>query len=780
MNLIEEQLDAVHFGQGHKDLAIAAGAGAGKTGVLVERYLHAIKEFGESPAELLTITFTRKAAAEVKRRIVDRLREEGFSDQARQAQVGPISTIHGYCERLLREYPFDAGLDPRFEILTPNSTHELIAQCSTEILAEEEFMDECESDLLRMRGIRSYAGSQAETIEAWIIKTIDEFRVAGKTPEDLEKLAESSEAVRTAWANYLETCGKESRIDLPHGWIIDGLKSGGEPWMRARAYEEVEEKSARATQGLASLAARTWRRLIYEFDRSASLDFSELETRALRLLQSRPEIIEGKYTRLLIDEAQDLNPVQYALVRATPVKQMLLVGDAQQSIYGFRGAKRGLFQDYLKVAETRHLVVNWRSTPLLLGAMKSMFERIWGDEYTRMRPAIGSITEDDPFDTDGAGAPVEIWKANKADVGIASGIREMIDTGDVRPSDVTVLIRTANDLEDIVRSMRSKNLDPKILGAGRRYFQRNEIRDLGSALSVAANPLDDLALISLMRSPLVGISLDGCMRSAALARDVGKPIMETLMESTPLDETDAKRWSELLRWLLPLSQTADRVPAWEVLSRVMADTQADLRFAMANNASQLIANSRKLLQIAMENREMSAAEFGEWISNRQSFRISGASALSDAEYDLDSDDRPSIATMHSAKGLEWEVVVVDATQKHWSSKLDDLRIDSFSGVLAVALREAGVRERDRKQPRAHAAIAHRNQKAEIEEVRRLMYVAMTRAKKRLAIVVDAARRGAFAADVLAGLAPNWQGSGSVIVRDFTQPVGRVTEAKKQD
>jgi superfamily I DNA/RNA helicase len=270
------------------------------------------------------------------------------------------------------------------------------------------------------------------------------------------------------------------------------------------------------------------------------------------------------------------------------------------------------------------------------------------------------------------------------------------------------------------------------------------------------------------------------MRSATFARENGKPIMEALLESPPLDETDTKRWSELLRWLLPLSHNADRVPAWEVLSRVMADTQADLRFALASNASQLIANSRKLLQIAMENREMSAAEFGEWISNRQSFRISGASALSDAEYDLGSDDRPSIATMHSAKGLEWDVVVVDATQRHWSSKLDDLRMDSFSGVLAVALRDAGVRERDRKQPRAHAAIAHRNQIAEIEEVRRLMYVAMTRAKKRLAIVVDAARRGAFAADVLAGLAPNWQGSSNVVVRDFTQANSRATEASELD
>ncbi|MDQ2987179.1 MAG: UvrD-helicase domain-containing protein [Armatimonadota bacterium] len=774
MNLIEEQIDAVLFGRGLKAIAISAGAGAGKTGVLVERYLHAIKELGESPAELLTITFTRKAAAEIKKRIVDRLRSEGMDDEARQAQVGPISTIHGYCERLLREYPFDAGLDPRFDILSPNTTHELITQCSALILSDKESMDDAERDLLGMRGIRSYAGKRTESIEAWIIDAIESFRTAGKSPMDLERLAESSENVRESWRLYLEMCGREAGVDLPDGWLIEGIRSGGEPWMRSKAYEEIEAKAARATQGLASLAARTWRQLLAEFDRTASLDFSELESRALRLLEERPEIIKGKYKRLLIDEAQDLNPVQYALVRATPVDQMLLVGDPQQSIYGFRGAKRELFMDFLKSAEKRHLVVNWRSTELLVGSMKSVFERIWGDEYTRMKPAAVSVTEgDDPFESESVGAPLEIWKAHKAEIGISEGVRTLIQIEKVPASEITVLIRAASNLEDIVRAMRSKNIDPIILGAGKRYFQRNEIRDLGSALLAAANPYDNLSLLSLMRSPLVGISLDGCLRCAAIARETNKPILAVVGEATTLDDIDGKRVSEMFRWLIPLSESADRLPAWEVLSRILADTQADIRFALAQNASQLIANSRKLMQIAMENREMSAAEFGEWITNRQSIRISGASALSDAEYENEADDRPSIATMHSAKGLEWETVVVDASQKLWGGHRDDLRIDAFAGVLAVAIRDAGVLEKDRHRPRAHSAIAHRNQKNEIDESRRLMYVAMTRAKKRLAVVVDSSRKGACAADILAGLAPNWQGSPNVVVRDFTQPAAAV-------
>jgi ATP-dependent helicase/nuclease subunit A len=769
MNLIPEQTEAVLFGENATEVAIYAGAGAGKTGVLSERYLHAVRDLGEKPAELLTITFTRKAASEMKKRIVDKLRAAGLVDAARQAQVGPISTIHGYCERLLREYPFDAGLDPEFNILSTDTARELIDSCSASVLANQAEMSLAEREFIAARGIQSYSGANSESAEDWIYKTIEGFRTAGRSPDDLEQMSESARNVRDLWRVFLEAAARDSGVHLDANWLTDGVRTGGEPWMRAKCTEEVETRSARATQGLASLAARTWRKLISEFDRTATLDFSELEARALRLLVERPEIIRGKYKRLLIDEAQDLNPVQYEIIRHTPVQQMLLVGDPQQSIYGFRGAERKLFMRFLEAAETRSLVINWRSTPLLINGIRTVFERLWGDEYTRMRAPSQEAGPDDPFDEGNTGIPIEIWKTRKGETGIADGMRALIDSENVSPSSITLLIRSATNLESVVRALRARNIDPKILGAGKRYFQRNEIRDLGSALLAVANPNDNLAMLSLMRSPLVGVSLDGCMRCASVARESSKSVIGVVMEAAALADEDATRVSEMLRWLLPISEVADRVPAWEILSRILADTQADARFAFAQNASQLIANSRKLLSIAIENRAMSAAQFGDWITNRQSIRISGASALSDAEYDSESGDRPSIATMHSAKGLEWDTVIVDASEKPYSARKDDLEIDPFAGVLAVSVREPGVLEKDRHRPRAHMAIAHRNQKREIEEMRRLLYVAMTRAKTRLAIVIDSARKGPCAADLLAGLAPNWQGTNNVIVRDFTNP-----------
>ena len=97
-------------------LVVIAGAGAGKTSVLVQRYLRFVRE-GIPPSNILSITFTRKAAAEMKKRIVDTLREEGLFEAAREAETGPIQTVHSFCERLLRENAIAAGLDPEFEIL---------------------------------------------------------------------------------------------------------------------------------------------------------------------------------------------------------------------------------------------------------------------------------------------------------------------------------------------------------------------------------------------------------------------------------------------------------------------------------------------------------------------------------------------------------------------------------------------------------------------------------------------------------------------------------------
>ncbi|MEO7453546.1 MAG: UvrD-helicase domain-containing protein, partial [Fimbriimonadales bacterium] len=732
--------------------------------VLSERYLEAVRA-GESPSELLTITYTRKAAAEMKRRIVEKLRTEGFSEEARLAQVGPISTVHGYCERLLREYPFDAGLDPSFEILSNDAARELIDRCTAEILADESSLEECERLFLSIRGIKSYTGVYRDSVDEWIFKTVDGFRTAGKTPNDLEDFGED---VRGAWSAFMERCAIEAGVPITDNWINDGLRGGGEPWMRAKTSEEIENKAAEATRGLASLAARVWRMAISEFDRTSTLDFLELETRALRLLTERPEVVAGKYKRLLIDEAQDLNPVQYRLIRATPVTQMLLVGDPQQSIYGFRGAERGLFVDFLQEAETRSLVVNWRSTSLLIDGMKRVFERLWGDEYRRMRHPEAEVSKEDPFASVIEGPLIEVWKTSRTDVGITRGVEALIKEEGVEASEVTLLVRSASYLENIVRELRSKGIDPQILGAGKKYFQRNEIRDLGSALTASANPYDNLAMLSLMRSPLVGVSFDGCLRCADAARSAGKAVYDVVIESESLDDSDAVRVGEMLRWLIPITEIADRVPAWEVLSRILADTMADQRFAISESSSQLIANSRRLLSIAIENRTLSAAEFGDWIANRQSVKISNASALGDAEYDSPEEGRMKIGTMHSAKGLEWETVIVDATEKPHTQNKDSLEIDPFAGILAVPLRGPGVLEKAYQRPKAHSAIAHRNQRAEIEETRRLFYVAMTRAKNRLAIVIDAAKKGPCSADILSGLAPSWEGGPSVRVRDFTQ------------
>src|SRR5438105_3964777 len=227
MILIEEQVAAINA-DGHR-LTITAGAGAGKTGVLVERYLRHILDQNGNPEQILAITFTRKAAADMKKRIVARLREAGKEEEARRAQVGPISTIHGYCERLLREYPFDAGVDPKFEVLSENQSGEFVRNAARQALSSPTTLEECERALIHaLGGERNYHVS-AEDVSSmllhWIGATLDKFRTAGSSADILDGLSLSDVHIQSKWHEYIEERLKlEYAEELPTDWQNDPAK----------------------------------------------------------------------------------------------------------------------------------------------------------------------------------------------------------------------------------------------------------------------------------------------------------------------------------------------------------------------------------------------------------------------------------------------------------------------------------------------------------------------------------------------------------------------------
>lgn len=769
MNLTAEQKEAVEADR--EQIAVVAGAGAGKTRVLVERYLRHVIEERISPEQILAITFTRKAAAEMKRRIVRRLRDLGRHEEARLAQIGPISTMHSFCDRVLHEYPFEAGVDPKFTVMEDYVAKNIIGNAVRKTLAQPETLSEAATHLIRQTGTARKGGTT--TLIHWVERAIDKLRTNGLRPEDLDHFARDPSLINRKWDELIEqTIVDDLGSPLPMGWNHDPkllrskYREAGRSmpkWIGSETEKEVEAEAAVLSAGLAELCVIAWRTLISEMERLRALDFNELEFRTYKLFETKPETLQGKYLRLMCDEAQDLNPMQHRILDLLPVEQRLFVGDPQQSIFKFRGAVRELFVEKVRSARQVPLTVNWRSTSRILKAVDSVFMPLWGDDYTRMRvPEVPSTDSDDPFVTsETASAPIEIWRTSTRgwEEGVAMGVRELIKD-DVDPSKITVLIREHWQVDGLAVALRKHGIPFSIApNIGKNYFLRAEIHDLASALRAVCDPYDSLSLLALLRSPLVGVSLDSVAKLALEARETGKPSWEVLTSGfEPASDMDEELIASFLSWFELLSKAADRMPAWQVLSQIFGATMIDAKLTRIVDGAQLIANTRRLLSVAGERRDMSPREFANWIESQQRLRTRWGDAASRSE----NAGAVRITTVHQAKGLEWEVVVVccrSASQKRVEPPV-------VNPLVIAPIVYVGERK-----PRVFRYFEELELSSERAEEMRLLYVALTRAQSRLAIVVpDPVSQDAWAPKVRDRLAPNWQGSDSVLVRDFTKKV----------
>lgn len=738
MKPTDEQFRAIHFEGEH--ITIRAGAGSGKTGVLVERYLHHVLDEGIPPESILAITFTRKAAAEMRARIVHRLRQHGHVREAHAAQAGPISTVHSFCERTLREYPVEAHLDPKFDVLSLIQSDRVLNSASQMAIGAVEYMSDYAKTVVRRFGAdRPWGTSANSTLGTWINDCVKDFRTAGKRMDLLAQYAESPDQVRRIWQEHMEQSISELLNESPPANWRDDFKTLEQlfkdkklpvpQWLRIQQFGE-EAEAAALTCGLAELAINAWQNLAKEMETSHSLDFIALETSVRDMLERAPDLLEGKYKHLIVDEAQDLNPIQHEILSALPCGTRTFIGDAQQAIYSFRGADRRLFLESMTRSVVLPLQINWRSTPPIIEATTQLFQPIWREEFLQMVPARterrpASADSNDPFEQESEFEKVSVWllpnRRSQAYEALAEKIEELRNTN-LSLKDTTILVRSRQAIDLLLDALREKEL-PYILGdMTRDYFLRQEIYDLASALLAGCNPHDDLAMLSFLRSPLVGLSFDGIAKLGLHARESDTSVFASL-DTVDLSEEDRSRVELLKPWFVEFSRYAPFMQAWQALSFLFAKTHLDARLAFLNESEQLMANSRKLLHLAMENRDMGTMQFALWIENQRHLRTkqSDASALSpDA-------DALTICTVHAAKGLEWKNVIVFDPFESRDSKAKPLFASSADAELIALSSETPALI-------AHI-IAQRKMEAEAEEERRLLYVAMTRARDRLCIAI---------------------------------------------
>src|SRR5437764_5792555 len=315
--LTTEQRRAIALRDG--DLLLDASAGSGKTSVLVERFARAVVQDGVDVEAILAITFTEKAAAELRDRIRARLRSLGASEQARDTEGAFISTIHGFCARVLRAQALTAGIDPEFVVLDEPDARGLALAAFEDALAEVAAAGPEGPDL-----IASYRPDQ---LRGAILGTYGELRSRGQREPGMPP--------------FPATC-EDDYARRVYG-LLDRLLG------RFGAVYEARKR-----------------------DRSG-LDFADLELIVRDLFTSRAEIRERyarRFARVMVDELQDVNAVQLELIEAIARGNLFAVGDAQQSIYGFRHADVELFErlgERLERMERRMtLETNLRSRPAIL------------------------------------------------------------------------------------------------------------------------------------------------------------------------------------------------------------------------------------------------------------------------------------------------------------------------------------------------------------------------------------------------------------------------------
>ncbi|HTX31984.1 MAG TPA: UvrD-helicase domain-containing protein [Solirubrobacteraceae bacterium] len=776
-----EQREAIRRREG--DLFLDAGAGSGKTSVLVERFARGVVEDGLDPAAILTITFTEKAAAEMRERIRLRLRELGAPEAARATEGAFISTIHGFCARVLRTHALAVGIDPAFAVLD---------ELEAGRLADGAF----EAALIHVAedvpgALELIAGYGRFGLRGAIQAIHDELRSRGERPPRLPALPRGPalEPLRERWQDVADRLlGELREVPEPSPRVIQAVErlarvSGiaEEPWPgdldalrlpggngaalsteACAAYSEALAELRRASaHRWAERAYPLLERLLAEFTaryerakhEHAGLDFEDLELLCRDLLRDNDELRERyrqRFERVMVDELQDTNAVQLELIDMVAAGKLFTVGDAQQSIYGFRHADVELFEARGEVMAARGarltLRTNFRSRPEILAVINRVFERELGDRFRPLvagreeqldpEPRVELLVTDREADWTAEGLAAA-WRVAEARA-LAGRVAELLSDG-VPASDVVVLTRATTDLRVYERALEERGVPTYLIG-GRGYWSHPQIVDLLAYLRVLANPRDEEALYTLLASPLVGVSTDGLVLLAAVGRESARDPWWVLRDPEDrLDPVpaDRDRMVGFAAWAAGERVVAARAGVEGLIERVLDHTGYDLHVLALPGGQRRLANVRKLMRLGRHHAAAHGPDlrsFLELVALRSSAWIPDPDQ-SEAPVESEGLDAVRLMTIHRAKGLEFPVVCVADLGRapRWSAPL--LRVGR-DGRVGLRLARPGT---GRKEPAlAYDALADEERSEAAAEERRLFYVAMTRAQERL-ILSGAAR-----------------------------------------
>ncbi len=817
-------------------VCVSAGAGSGKTTILIERIADLLaRHKTESGPQLgldqiVAITFTEKAAAEMKARLRRKFREAAdpanagdmhfWREMERQVESARVSTIHSFCASILREHALRIGMDPDWGVLGDAESEQLAENVVTETIYR--LLEKEDPACLRV----SLEFSRAQLKEAlldmlmkrWEYQAVDgETRYA--SPEALyqyweEGLPGAQEALLRTYCHNPEVRVLEDALRAYDGHCSDAgdkrelqrcaciavlqalinreddlagkirgyfsayPRMGGQKdnWSSEDAYigvkdaltraknfmkdncllpawdEAFERRAAQITCDFFQVGNQVMTAYRAARQAGAVLDFEDMINETLALLRNHPDIcrrVAGSIRYLLIDEFQDTDKRQLEIAQllasAAGGPHLFVVGDVKQSIYYFRGAEVSIFSTVRKQsANPLTLPDNFRSVPEVLHFVNDFFERtqllgaveayqpMGVHREARRTPCVecfipqpgGKELAAEMHERDAEFIAQRILELCGGDAPLLLQGEGKGGTRAASYDDGGLLFRRSSYMEDYESALRQKNIPyNRISGAG--FFQRREIEDILALLKLILDPWDEEAMVTVLRSPLVGLSDESLMRMVlmedGLAAAFHSDAIPELFEQTDMLERARRLFAVLY-------EQRESEPG-NLLRQILEYTGYEAVLLSQHLGLQHVANLRKAIQMAdgfAHSRPATLAEFTHYLED-VAFR-----ELKEGDSTLQSKGMGAVTlmTIHKAKGLEFPIVFIPEMFAGDSNTYHSLLCHhAHFGMVAKVTNEDG----ELKANSFFEVVKRFRQHEERMERARVLYVAMTRARDYLVL-----------------------------------------------
>ncbi len=775
-----------------ENVVVSAGAGSGKTRVLVERFIRILREGmrgekrGISPSEILAITFTRKAAAEMKERVrrtmrelaaaEDRLNGGFWQRQLAGLERAQITTIHGFCSRLLRENPVEAGLDPAFAIAEEFATEEFLTAAVQDFLRAELDRRTAAAELLAATyGVNSLlrqlirllprldqlaamdlaeayrAGSAAgEAARERLLELLDELLarqdeagrdnkpklalLAVRLPDVRRGLQQEPPDLRPYDA-YVGVLTKKDKLKE----LVGAIRDTAESLLLAQADRAAIPLAAAWQQVLRGLDAFVAQRK----KDSDFVGFDDLERLALQLLRDNAAVrarYAKKYRYVMVDEFQDTNERQQQLIYCLcggaklAGRKLFVVGDPKQSIYRFRGADVSVFARVCRDiaaagGQSITLADNFRTVDGILEVCNEVFEKLPqldSSAETHFEPlrANRSSAEQPRFLQVMCGKAPDKEKRRMEAEALAAEMERLHREG-IPYGEMAVLLSAMTKCDYITDALQRRGIPWQVVD-GKGFYERQEVLDLLNLLTALQNRCRSLELAGVLRSPYFGLNDETLTLLFLQGRHEQKCLWDVVQDNDirRADATQRELLTRAAEILRALRHSAALLALPELWTELFRTLHIEMVLASQENGAALLANAEKLMQLACQYAASGQGTLGAWLEHVAEMRRAKAR---ETAANLNTTGAVTIMTIHKSKGLEFNTVFLPMLDARQQTDTAAIKFHPLIGLGVKAVLADG--------RMAETGVLRRVKEADGElqkaERRRQLYVAMTRARDRL-------------------------------------------------